>query len=149
MYSPSSELQKWGKKTAETRRRNCAVLPLRPERQKILKKGLILSRQGVIMRICMENEQKEVESMPNIKSSKKDVISSKIAYEKNKADKSELKTNLKKFDAAVVSGDKAAADVAYKTAVKAVDQAVNKGLLHKNNAARKKSSMTLKLNKLA
>ena len=53
------------------------------------------------MRICMENEQKEVESMPNIKSSKKDVISSKIAYEKNKADKSELKTNLKKFDAAV------------------------------------------------
>ena len=60
------------------------------------------------MRICMENEQKEVESMPNIKSSKKDVISSKIAYEKNKADKSELKTNLKKFDAALVSGDKAA-----------------------------------------
>ena len=49
----------------------------------------------------------------------------------------------------LVSGDKAAADVAYKTAVKAVDQAVNKGLLHKNNAARKKSSMTLKLNKLA
>ena len=34
--------------------------------------------------------------MPNIKSSKKDVIRSKIAYEKNKADKSELKTNLKK-----------------------------------------------------
>ena len=65
----------------------------------------------------MENEQKEVESMPNIKSSKKDVISSKIAYEKNKADKSELKTNLKKFDAALVSGDKAAADAAYKTAV--------------------------------
>ena len=47
--------------------------------------------------------------MPNIKSSKKDVISSKIAYEKNKANKSELKTNLKNFDAAVVSGDKAAA----------------------------------------
>ena len=71
--------------------------------------------------------------MPNIKSSKKDVISSKIAYEKNKANKSELKTNLKKFDAALVSGDKA----------------VVKGLLHKNNAARKKSSMTLQLNKLA
>ena len=86
--------------------------------------------------------------MPNIKSSKKDVLSSKIAYEKNKADKSELKTNLKKFDAAVVSGDKAAAEAAYK-AVKAVDQAVVKGLLHKNNAARKKSSMTLQLNKLA
>ena len=87
--------------------------------------------------------------MPNIKSSKKDVISSKIAYEKNKANKSALKTALKKFDAALVAGDKTAAQTAYAAAVKAVDQAVNKGLLHKNNAARKKSSMTLKLNKIA
>ena len=87
--------------------------------------------------------------MPNIKSSKKDVISSKIAYEKNKANKSELKTNLKKFEAAIAAGDKDAAAAAYKVAVKSVDQAALKGLLHKNNAARKKSSMTLKLNKLA
>ena len=87
--------------------------------------------------------------MANIKSSKKDVLSSKIAYEKNKANKSALKTNLKKFDAALESGDKAVAEAAYKVATKAVDQAVNKGLLHKNNAARKKSSMTLKMNKLA
>ena len=87
--------------------------------------------------------------MANIKSSKKDVISSKIAYEKNKANKSELKTNLKKFDAALTSGDKAAAEAAYQVAVKSVDKAVLKGLLHKNNAARKKSSMTLKMNKLA
>ena len=69
--------------------------------------------------------------MANIKSSKKDVISSKIAYEKNKANKSELKTNLKKFDAALVAGDKTVAEAAYKTAVKSVDQAVIKGLLHK------------------
>ena len=87
--------------------------------------------------------------MPNIKSAMKRDEKSKLQNLKNKAEKSALKTNLKKFDAALVSGDKAAADVAYKTAVKAVDQAVNKGLLHKNNAARKKSSMTLKLNKLA
>ena len=87
--------------------------------------------------------------MPNIKSSKKDVLSSKIAYEKNKANKSELKTNLKKFDAAVESGDKAAAQAAYKVAVKTVDQAVVKGILHKNNAAHKKSSMTLKVNNMA
>ena len=87
--------------------------------------------------------------MPNIKSSKKDVISYNIAYEKNKANKSALKTDLKKFDAALEAGDKAAAEAAYKVAVKAVDKAVNKGLLHKNNAARKKSSLTLKLTKLA
>ena len=87
--------------------------------------------------------------MPNIKSSKKDVISSKIAYEKNRANKSELKTMLKKYEAALEGGDKAAAEVAYKNAVVLVDKAVQKGILHKNNAARKKSSLTLKLNKMA
>lgn len=87
--------------------------------------------------------------MPNIKSSEKDVLSSRIAYEKNKADKSALKTVLKKFEAAVESGSKTEAQAAYTQAVKAVDHAALKGLLHKNNAARKKSSMTLKLNKLA
>ena len=87
--------------------------------------------------------------MPNIKSSKKDVIRSKVAYEKNKADKSEMKTVLKKYDAALAEGDRTAAEAAYKAAVKSVDQAVVKGILHKNTAARKKSSMTLRLNKLA
>ena len=87
--------------------------------------------------------------MPNIKSSKKDVIRSKVAYEKNKADKSAMKTAIKKFEAAVAAGDKAAATEAYKVAVKEVDQAGLKGLLHKNNVARKKSSLTLKLNSLA
>ena len=87
--------------------------------------------------------------MPNIKSSKKDVIRSKVAYEKNKADKSEMKTVIKKFDAALESGDRTAAEAAYKDAVVIVDKAVNKGILHSNTAARKKSSMTLRLNKLA
>ena len=87
--------------------------------------------------------------MPNIKSSKKDVLSSKIAYEKNKADKSALKTSVKKFEAALAEGDRAAAEVAYKAAVQKVDRAALKGLMHKNTAARKKSSMTLQLNKLA
>lgn len=86
--------------------------------------------------------------MPNIKSAKKRVELSKVAYEKNKAERSALKTALKKFEAAL-DGDRASAESAYKLAVKSVDQAVVKGLLHKNNAARKKSSMTLKLNKLA
>ena len=87
--------------------------------------------------------------MPNIKSSKKDVIRSKVAYEMNKANKSEMKTIIKKFEAALESGDRAVAETAYKQAVVSVDKAVNKGILHKNTAARKKSSMTLRLNKLA
>ena len=53
---------------------------------------------------------------------------------------------LKKFDAAIVSGDKTAAEAAYKAAVKAVDKAAAKHLMHKNAASNKKSAMTLKLN---
>ena len=87
--------------------------------------------------------------MPNIKSAKKRVELSKVAYEKNKADKTQLKTIIKKFEAALVGGDRAAAEAAYKAAVVAVDKAEQKGLLHKNTAARKKSSMTLQMNKLA
>ena len=87
--------------------------------------------------------------MANIRSSKKDIIRSKVAYEKNKANKSEMKTVIKKYEAALVSGDRAAAEAAYKDAIVIVDKAVTKGILHKNTAARKKSSMTLQLNKLA
>ena len=86
--------------------------------------------------------------MPNIKSSKKDVISSKIAYENNKANKSELKTAIKKFEAAAVEGNRTEAEGTYKVAVKAIDKAAAKGLLHKNNAAHKKSALTLKLNNI-
>ena len=88
-------------------------------------------------------------TMPNIKSAKKRVSLSRAANEHNKMAKSALKTTIKKFDAAVASGDKAQAGAAYTAAVVAVDKAVNKGILHKNNAARKKSSMTLKLNAMA
>ncbi len=87
--------------------------------------------------------------MPNIKSVKKDVERSRIANEKNKANKTQLKNIVKKFDAALAGGDRAAAEAAYKAAVVAVDKAERKGLLHKNTAARKKSSMTLQLNKMA
>lgn len=86
--------------------------------------------------------------MPNIKSAEKRVLVTKVKTERNKAAKSLLKTNLKKFDAAVANGDRSEADSAYKAAVKTVDQAVTRGLLHKNNAARKKSQLTLKLNSL-
>ena len=87
--------------------------------------------------------------MPNIKSAKKRVLVSQTKAMQNKAAKSALKTDIKKFEAAVAEGNRSEADVAYKVAVKAVDKAVVKGLLHKYNAAHKKSSMTIKLSKLA
>ena len=87
--------------------------------------------------------------LPYIQSAKKRVLVNQAKAMQNKAAKSALKTDIKKFEAAVAEGNRSEADVAYKVAVKAVDKAAAKGLLHKNNAANKKSSLTLKLNKLA
>jgi small subunit ribosomal protein S20 len=87
--------------------------------------------------------------MPNIKSAEKRVLIAKARNARNKSAKSELKTNLKKFDTAVTEGNRETAESAYKVAVKTVDQAASKGLLHKNNAAHKKSGLTVKLNGMA
>jgi len=84
--------------------------------------------------------------MANIKSSIKRVLVSQKAAAKNKAAKSLMKTNIKKFDAAASGGDRDAAEGAYKTAVKTVDRAATKGLIHKNKAARRKSTLSKKMN---
>ena len=84
--------------------------------------------------------------MPNSKSAKKRVLIGKARNIRNKSDKSELKTVLKKFDAAVTGGSRSDAESAYKVAVKTVDKAAAKGLIHKNNAAHKKSALDAKLN---
>ena len=88
-------------------------------------------------------------SMPNIKSQIKRDRKNKEQQAKNKAEKSAMKTAMKKFDAAVVEGNRDAAVSTYKVAVKSVDRAVNKGLIHKNNAAHKKSAMDKKMNEMA
>lgn len=87
--------------------------------------------------------------MPNIKSSAKRDSLAKARNAKNRAAKSLLKTNIKKFEAAVAEGDRDAAVGAYKVAVKTVDRAATKNLIHKNAAAHKKSQLTNKLNGMA
>ena len=67
--------------------------------------------------------------MANIKSSAKRDVKSKELRAKNRADKTELKTMMKKFDAAVAEGNRETAVSAYKVAVKTVDRAAGKGLL--------------------
>lgn len=90
----------------------------------------------------------EVFGLPNIKSAKKRVLVNTAKAIQNKDKKSALKTELKRFDTVVAEGNRSEAESAYKVAVKAVDQAAARGLLHSNNAAHKKSGLTLKLNKL-
>ncbi len=87
--------------------------------------------------------------MPNIKSAKKRVKVTKIKTLNNRTFKTSLKTSVKKFEAAILAGDKEVAAAAYKEAVKKVDKAAAKGLMHKSAAARKKSQFTLKLNAMA
>lgn len=84
--------------------------------------------------------------MPNIKSAKKRVVVTATKTQRNKSANTALKTAIKKANAAIDTNaaDKAAA---VKAAEKKIDQAVAKGLLHKNNAARKKSALAVKLNK--
>lgn len=84
--------------------------------------------------------------MPNIKSAKKRVRVSEEKALRNQMFKSAYKTTIKKYQAAVTAGDKDAAATLYKAAVKKVDQAAAKGIIHKNAAARKKSQFTLMLN---
>ena len=87
--------------------------------------------------------------MPNIKSQIKRDAKNKAQQAKNKAEKSALKTAVKKFEAAAAEGNKDAAATTYKVAVSAVDRAAGKNLIHKNNAAHKKSALDKKLNTLA
>jgi small subunit ribosomal protein S20 len=98
--------------------------------------------------LVLHLQPEEVFGLPNIKSAKKRVLVAEARNARNKAEKSALKTVIKKFDAAVADGNRTEAEGAYKVAVKAVDKAAAKGILHKNNAAHKKSAMTLKLNKV-
>ena len=86
--------------------------------------------------------------MPNLKSAKKRVLVAEVRNARNRAEKSALKTAIKRFEAAAAEGNRTEADGAFKVAVKKVDQAVAKGVLHKNNAAHKKSAMALKLNQI-
>ena len=89
---------------------------------------------------------REVNFVPNIKSAKKRVLVNQTKAAKNKATNSALKTAIKKANAAIDANDANKADVV-KVAVKKIDQAAAKGLLHKNNAAHKKSALVTKLNK--
>ena len=82
--------------------------------------------------------------MPNIKSQKDRVIQSQKENLHNKAVKSNLKTVVKKADAAIAAGSDNAEAV--KTAVSTIDKAVKKGVLHKNTAARKISKLMKRAN---
>ena len=86
--------------------------------------------------------------MANIKSAKKRVRTSAVRTERNKAVKSAVKTAIKKVEAAIEAKDKSGAQEALVAATSSIQKASNKGIYHKNTAARKISRLTKAVNAL-
>ena len=86
--------------------------------------------------------------MPNIKSAVKRVSIIEKKTLQNNMIKSEYKTAVRKFEAAVAAGNKKEAEALLIAATKKVDGACSKGVIKKNTASRKKSNMAKKLNEL-
>lgn len=84
--------------------------------------------------------------MANIKSAKKRIKVTETKTLRNKMIKSALKTAIKKFETATTKEE---ATAAFSVAARALDMSVSKGVIHKNMAARKKSRLAAKLNKMA
>ena len=87
--------------------------------------------------------------MANIKSAKKRILVNETKAARNKAIRSKVKTAIKKVEAAVAAGDKAAAQTALQAAITETAKACTKGVYHKNNAARMVSRVTKAVNTLA
>ena len=87
--------------------------------------------------------------MANIKSAKKRVLVSQKKAARNKAARSKVKTYIKKVDAAIASGDQAAAKAALTEATSVIDKATAKGIYHKNTSSRKVSRLAQAINKMA
>ncbi len=86
--------------------------------------------------------------MPNIKSAKKRVLVTEKKNSQNKMIKSAVKTAIKKYNAALAAGDVAEAEKLLPETVSIIDSAASKGIIHKNNAANKKSALAKNLNAL-
>ncbi|GAB3082208.1 30S ribosomal protein S20 [Corynebacterium aquatimens] len=86
--------------------------------------------------------------MANIKQQKKRVLTNEKRRQRNKSIRSAVRTEIRKFNEAVESGDQAAASDQLRVASRKLDKAVTKGVFHRNNAANKKSNMARAFNKM-
>lgn len=85
--------------------------------------------------------------MPNIKSAEKRARQTAVRTERNRRVKSMVKTSIHRFEEALQSGDREAARASLVTAIRRIDKAAAKGVVHKNTAARKKSRLTRLFNR--
>lgn len=85
--------------------------------------------------------------MANTKSAQKRIRSNQRKHDRNQAYKSQVKTMIKKAEQTIFAGKPD--DEAIRTAISTLDKAATKGVIHKNNAARRKSRLMKKLNALS
>ena len=86
--------------------------------------------------------------MANIKSQIKRIRTNEIARQRNKQVKSGLKTAVRRFRAAADAGNKDEALTAFSDAARQLDKASSKGVIHRNQAANRKSAMAQRVNAL-
>ena len=86
--------------------------------------------------------------MANIKSQKKRGLTNEKAHKRNVSGKAGLKTVVRRTREAIAAGDKAAAEEAYKLAAQKLDKAAGAGVIHKNQAANRKSGLARAINAL-
>ncbi|MBN9104701.1 MAG: 30S ribosomal protein S20 [Propionibacteriaceae bacterium] len=82
--------------------------------------------------------------MANIKSQKKRILTNEKARQRNKAVKSALRTDIRKFNEAAAAGDAEKAQELAKVATRSLDKAASKGVIHSNQAANRKSAVASK-----
>lgn len=87
--------------------------------------------------------------MANIKSAKKRVLVAETRTARNKAIRSKVKTSIKKVEAAITTGDKAAAQASLVNAISEIDKASSKGVYHKNTASRKVARLSKAVSAMA
>ncbi|WP_427877070.1 30S ribosomal protein S20 [Gardnerella sp. 2492-Sm] len=86
--------------------------------------------------------------MANIKSQKKRVLTNEKAHKRNVSVKSALKTAIRATREAIAAGDKTAAEAAFAVASRKLDKAAGRGVIHKNQAANRKSGLAVAINAL-
>ena len=91
----------------------------------------------------------EVYRLANIKSAKKRILVTETRAARNKSIRSEVKTAIKKVEAAVAANDKDAAKAALTVAISTIESASSKGVYHKNTASRKVSRLSKAVSAMA
>jgi small subunit ribosomal protein S20 len=101
---------------------------------------------GDMLQFALFVERREV-NLPNIKQQEKRMRQAEKRRVRNKSRKSEIKTYVKRFEAALQRGDRDGSTEFLNQAIRALDKAASDGIIHKNNAANHKSRLMAKYNK--